>query len=177
MFQMQLHGIEHIAEELKGAVHQGMLNGLEAIGERGSAIVQHNISTPYNGKPAAVATGILVGSVHGDLIQSGNQAKVIIAAHAPADVYNAAVETGTRPHFPPPSALVPWVKLRFHPASEKEALQIAFAISRAIAKRGTKGHFMFQRGLEQLQGEAQGIMEHNIAQAIMATGYKVKEHN
>jgi hypothetical protein len=166
-FKFKTRGVDQVAEELRGAVHQGLLDGLEALGARGSELVQHNVVTPFN----------LGGSIHGDLVTGNDVNKMIIAAHAPADTYVAAVETGTRPHFPPPSALIPWVKLKFHPATDKEAESIAFAIARRIAKKGTQGHFMFERALEQLSGEAQGIMEKNVAQAIIAAGYKTTGAN
>lgn len=41
------------------------------------------------------------------------------------------IEFGTRPHFPPPDALIPWVRRHGMPDSA------AFAIARKIAQRGT----------------------------------------
>ncbi len=170
-FQVKLHGVEKVAPELQSAAHAGILRGLEAVGIRGSVLVQNNIKTPYNGRPAAVASGQLVNSIHGDIIQGDNVNRVVIAAHPPADVYAAPVETGTAPHFPPPQALVPWVKLKFK-VGDKEALSIAFAIAKRISQRGTKGQFMFQRALEQLSGEAASIMERSLAESFAAAGYK-----
>jgi hypothetical protein len=106
-----------------------------------------------------------------DFAGGRNLITATIFAGPPADVYAAPVETGTRPHFPPPSALVPWVKQRFSPGDEKEALSIAFAIARAIAKRGTKGVFMFERTYKQLEQEIPGIAEAEIAKAITAAGF------
>ena len=58
--------------------------------------------------------------------------------------YGPAVEEGTVPHFPPPSALQPWaVRHGFPPGSAG-----AFLVGRAIAKRGTKGHHMLRDGLD-----------------------------
>lgn len=53
--------------------------------------------------------------------------------------YAMAVEKGTRPHFPPVAALEPWA--RRHGA-------VAFLVARAISRRGTKGHHMLERALE-----------------------------
>lgn len=171
-FTAKLAGFDKIPVELRAAVHEGVVRGLEALGTRGSAIVQDNINSPYGNLPPAVAFGNLVNSVHGDILEGGEVNTLIIAAHAPADVYSAPVETGTVPHFPPPSSLVPWVKLRFQPASEKEALSIAFAIAKRISQRGTQGHFMFERALDQLSGEAQSILERQLADALSAAGYR-----
>lgn len=42
------------------------------------------------------------------------------------------IEKGTRPHFPPPDALIPWCRRHgMEPGAE-------WAVARAIAKRGTK---------------------------------------
>lgn len=171
-FKIAITGIDKVPPELQEAAHEGVVRGLEAMGVRGSALVQNNIKTPYNGQPPAVATGELVNSIHGDIIQSDRVSTLVIAAHPPADVYAAPVETGTRPHFPPPDALVPWVKLRFSPSSDKEALSIAFAVAKRISQRGTQGHFMFEQSLEQLSDEAGPIMEKNLAEAFMAAGYR-----
>ena len=53
------------------------------------------------------------------------------ATIAPTVHYGAHVEFGTRPHFPPPSALEPWA--RRHGMN-------AFAVARAISRRGTRRH-------------------------------------
>lgn len=171
-WHISIAGLPQVPIELAEAAHAGIVAGLDMIGARGSSLVQDNIDTPYNGKPAAVAFGQLVNSVHGDIVEGGSVNTVVIAAHPPADVYAAPVETGTRPHFPPPSALVPWVKLKLGAASDKEALSIAFAVAKTIAQRGTQGHFMFERALDQLAGEAGSIMDRALAEALMAAGYK-----
>lgn len=51
--------------------------------------------------------------------------------------YGRAVEEGTRPHFPNPDALRPWVE-RVLGVSGKEADDKAWMIARAISKRGTR---------------------------------------
>lgn len=170
-FSINIAGLENVPPELQEAAHEGIVRGLEDIGIRGSALVQDYIATPYNGRPAAVAFGNLVNSIHGDIIPGSAVNTVIIAAHAPADVYAAPVETGTVPHFPPPEALVPWVKLRFQ-VDDKEALSIAWAISVTMARRGTQGHFMFERAHDQLATEAGPIMEKDMAEAFIAAGYR-----
>lgn len=44
---------------------------------------------------------------------------------------------GTRPHFPPPRAIAPWVAKKWG-YGPKESLGVAFLIARAISVRGTK---------------------------------------
>ena len=56
------------------------------------------------------------------------------AVIGPTIFYAPFVEYGTRPHFPPPVALQPWAKRHgFGPGG-------AFALARAIARRGTRAH-------------------------------------
>jgi hypothetical protein len=52
--------------------------------------------------------------------------------------YGVAVRGGTRPHFPPVRALLPWVIKKFGIGEEKQALKIAWAIAVKISKVGTK---------------------------------------
>ena len=58
--------------------------------------------------------------------------------------------------------------------NEKQALSIAFAIARTIAKRGTKGVHMFDTTLEQLEKEGPGILEVEIATAVQKAGFGKK---
>ena len=61
--------------------------------------------------------------------------------------YAAAVELGTKPHFPPVEPLKDWVKQKLDvPASQVGS--VAHAIVRKIGKRGTKGAHMFRDAFE-----------------------------
>lgn len=59
--------------------------------------------------------------------------------------YGPYVEKGTRPHFPPPSALAGWA--RRHGANP-------FAVARGIAKHGTRAQPFIKPALEQTRGKA-----------------------
>lgn len=59
--------------------------------------------------------------------------------------YGRWVEMGTRPHFPPPSALVRWARLKLRARNPESA---AFAIARKIAKHGTKAQPYMAPGLD-----------------------------
>lgn len=161
-WQFRVVGVDQMTGELRDAVSQGQYNGMEKILLRGQALVVAN--TP-------VATGILANSISEDLQGGGALLRGLIFAGPPADVYAAPVETGAKPHFPPPSALLLWVKKRFGVESEKEALSIAFAVARNIAKRGTTGAHMFQKAFDLLQQEAPGILEVEVAAAVRAAGF------
>lgn len=76
----------------------------------------------------------------GKLKQSGRRKPadpnewVLVTFEAPWAAY---VHQGTKPHFPPPQALVDWVEAVLGVPPE-EALRVAWAVCRTIARRGTK---------------------------------------
>lgn len=170
-WRLKVRGVKKANDTVRRAVREGMRNGLERIGVRGEEIVKENIASPYKGKPAAVFTGGLVNSIDHDVaITPGLGGRVVVFAGAPADVYSAPVETGTRPHFPPVDALIAWVKQKLGATNEKEARRIAFAVARKISRRGTRGHFMFRRALATVRAEARGIMERSLAESLERFG-------
>jgi len=60
------------------------------------------------------------------------------AASEKGFMYGVAVRQGTRPHFPPYRALIPWVIRKLGISLEKEAARVAFLVARKISKVGTK---------------------------------------
>jgi hypothetical protein len=169
----KITGVAEAAPELQAAVREGTQAGLEALGVKGQEMVQENISTPYDGKPAAVCFGNLAGSVFSAFQPLNDMAREVIGVGAAlgADKYAPPVETGARPHFPPPSALLPWVQKKFGFDDEKDALSMAFAVAKSIAKKGTSGHFMFQRALTELELLAPGALEKEIALSLGRHGF------
>lgn len=79
---------------------------------------------------APVDTGRLRASITTKI----EQTKATIAPTVP---YASAVEFGSRPHWPPVSALEPWA--RRHGMN-------AYALARSISRRGTKPHPYMQPG-------------------------------
>jgi hypothetical protein len=175
MWTAKINGVDELSPELRAAAQAGILAGVEKLGVEGQRLVQQNIGTPYDGQPPAVFRGNLMASVIPSVTQEGDQAMTrLVIGVGPslgADTYAAPVETGARPHFPPASALVPWVMMKFGADDEKTALSMAFAVAKSIAKKGTKGHEMFSRGLEQLEPMAAPLLEHEIAQAFVRLGF------
>ncbi len=57
------------------------------------------------------------------------------------------IEYGTKPHFPPVGPLTFWVEKKLG-LTGKEATSVAYAIARTIAKKGTKGRHMFEKGFD-----------------------------
>jgi hypothetical protein len=58
--------------------------------------------------------------------------------------YMKPLEFGSKPHFPPPSALQPWASRHGFPAGSAGA----FLVARVIAARGTKAHHMLRDGIK-----------------------------
>lgn len=57
--------------------------------------------------------------------------------------YAPDIEYGTKPHFPPPQALMPWVQRKLHVGHERAA-SVAHLIARKIARTGTKARPIFR---------------------------------
>jgi hypothetical protein len=161
-FQIKVHGADAATAEMAAAIRLGLQHGLEKLAEKGAALVQQY---------SPVASGILANSITTGYEYTKTSLTALIFAGPPADVYAAPVEFGTRPHFPPPSELLPWVKLKFQPKDEKEALSIAFAIAKNISKRGTQGAEMFAKALLQIEEMARPVTEAELANALVAAGF------
>ncbi len=169
----QIRGIENATPEMQAAVHEGTQAGLEDLGIKGAEMVQQNITTPFDGKPPAVCFENLVGSITSEFQWLADAAHEIIGVgpQLGADKYAAPVETGAVPHFPPPSALLPWVQKKFDIDDEKDALSAAFAVAASIKKRGTQGHEMFSRALTDLEPLAVPTLEKEIALSLARHGF------
>lgn len=166
-FSFKITGVAEATGELKNAILLGAQRGMEKVGLRGVSLVQEH--TPVG------ATANLIHGVFAQFHQEGPAMHEVIAVGAPADVYAAPVETGTKPHFPPPDALLLWVQKKLRVENEKQARSIAFLVARKISKKGTAGAHMFEHAFTQLQQEAQGIMEREIAVAVEKAGFGRKK--
>jgi hypothetical protein len=163
-------GLDTATAQIQSAVRVGVQNALNVAGARGETLVKEAILNPYLGRPPAVATGNLVNSITFQVAQQPGISSARIFAGAPADQYAGYVEAGTGPHFPPPSALLLWVQKKFSPSTERQALSIAFAIARKIAKRGVSAFGMFARAFAKLEAELPGIFNTQIAKTIESSG-------
>jgi len=67
--------------------------------------------------------------------------------------YAPYVEFGTRPHWPPFSALQPWARRHGFPPGRAGA----FLVARVIAARGTKARRFFRNAFEANLGRVQGF--------------------
>lgn len=90
----------------------------------------------------AVDTNELIQGIHAE--HSANGLESTIKPSDKADKYAAAVEYGTKPHFPPISAIEPWAERHGIPA---------FLVARKIAREGTEPRHFWRDTFEDLQEE------------------------
>lgn len=167
-FSYRITGVAEATGELKAAMLLGIAHGLEKVGLRGVQLVDQH--TPVG------ATGNLIHGVFAQFHQEGPVMHEVIAVAPPAEVYAGPVETGTRPHFPPfDGSLLLWVQKKEPQLNEKQARSLAFLIARKISKKGTQGAHMFELAFQQLQQEAPGILEQQIAIAVEQAGFGGKQ--
>lgn len=73
--------------------------------------------------------------------------------------YGVAVRAGSRPHFPPYEALIPWVRAKLHVAEER-VRSVAFLVARKISRVGTKANpyhiRVFDRNVDHLKDIMKG---------------------
>lgn len=99
-----------------------------------------------------VDTGRLRSSIQYRVM--GKQARVYVQAK-----YGVFVHEGTRPHFPPIKAIEPWAR--------KRGLN-AFAVARAIARKGTKGHPFMRNAAEASKGDVSEFFREGIQNVIIS---------
>jgi len=99
---------------------------------------------------APVDTGRLRASITQSVESTEDVVKGVVGSNVK---YAPYVETGTRPHWPPVSALETWA--RSHGTS-------AFLVARAIAQRGTKAHKYLQRAYEDNLGRIMSMFDRAI---------------
>jgi hypothetical protein len=167
-----IQGLDGLDVELQAQARLGVHDGLEILGIEGSRMVQDNIASPFNGRPAAVDTTNLLNSVTSSVSDEPAMTRLLIGVGPAlgADIYAAPVETGARPHMPPIAALIPWVMRKMGASDEKTATSIAWAVAKSIAKKGTQGHEMFERAQIDLEPLAVPALERAISARLMAGG-------
>lgn len=85
---------------------------------------------------------------------SQDHLEVVITAGA---AYTLAVDKGTKPHFPPVAALIPWAKR--HPLFGVTPEMSAFLIAKAISQRGTKARNFIEPVITPAKAEAIRLMK------------------
>lgn len=97
---------------------------------------------------APVDTGRLRASISSEIEE-------FVATISPKVHYGVFVELGTRPHWPPPSALQPWAQRHGFPPGSAGA----FLVARAISQHGTKPQPYMQPAAQQSQPEIEAFAQ------------------
>lgn len=109
-------------------------------------------------KNAPVDTGRLRSSISSEIRTEGIGGEKVIGVVGSNVVYAAAVELGSRPHFPPPGVLDAWVSR--HGGGD------AFLVARAIARRGTKPSKFLQRAFESNQVKIVRLLDTAVSEIV-----------
>lgn len=147
------------------AIELQQLASLEAAWQQAPAMVERELHGFFAGavahlegeviERAPAAHGLLRASMFGEYRVNDGEGIGVVASASP---YAVPVELGTRPHMPPVQPLVDWAMTKLGLDAD-EARQAGFRIARAIARRGTKGQFMFRDAFA--ANEAQVIAQFN----------------
>lgn len=116
------------------AMHKAML----AAGSETASLLEHYIGRVTPEGVGGARTG-LKASIFSEIRENGTRITTITGTNK---AYAMPVEFGRRPGQKPPpvNALLDWVGLRFGISDPKRVKRMAFLISRAIGKRGTRAY-------------------------------------
>ena len=153
-------------ERFPAALRRGIERGLVRSTALLRRAVETNIRTPLGAKPPAVAFGVLANSVTAEVSQERTRAVGRVFVKPPVDRYGLFVEFGTQPHRPPLNPLISWARVKFNMTDPKKIRATAHAVQGKIAKRGTRGHFMFTRAIEENEEKVVSILEEEIERAL-----------
>lgn len=114
-------------------------------------------------KRTPVDQGLLRASISGRVVDLWPRVEGIAGSPLP---YVTPVELGSQPHWPPREPIQSWVRRKFG-VTGKAMVSLAFLVARAISRRGTRPHHMFQQGLalgQQLAPRVIGAAVERVAQ-------------
>lgn len=153
---VRLEGVDEIARRWQAAP-QRFAERMRGFMSRATLLLEGEVkkNTPVN-------TGALRASITHQIKGVGAEMQGIVGT---VKQYAPYVETGTRPHWPPPAPIRYWVmrKLRLRgPALET----VTFLVQRAIARRGTRGAQMFQKAFENTRAQIAEMWTRTWTEAI-----------
>lgn len=143
---IEIDGLDELVESFANAgsnVHRigkGFLKQLSDYGVKQVQIRVLNIG--------AVDTNELIQGIHYELSSTGLES--VIKPSEKADSYAAAIEFGSKPHWPPISALEGWAERHGIPA---------YLVARKIAREGTEARPYWQPAYEDLDKYVQGELQ------------------
>lgn len=129
-YNVALHG-------LMPELEQAAIKGMRSTSRAGVAVMVESIE-----ESGAVNTGHLKKSTSSHNVEKGAE----LVVDAP---YAMAVNYGSRPHMMPIQPLIDWALRKFK-VDEEEAKEIAYAVRRKIATKGTKPTMFRELAIEQI---------------------------
>lgn len=116
-----------------------------------------------------VATGELINTMRGEVIVG----EVLYVFQLELQDYWKYIENDTRPHFPPPSAILKWIESKPIIPREVSGItptkeQLSYLIGRKIAREGTKGTLDLSETIEQLNERYTKLIEDALEQDILS---------
>lgn len=165
--QLSSGRLEKFLDKLPDALSKGIERGLERATEHLRSAVAELAQSPL-GASTVGSFGEYAASVRGAVQDERGRSIGEVFLAPPADQYGLFVEVGTQPHFPPPGALLGWVRRRLGIAAERQVREVAFLIGRKIARQGTQGHFFFEKALRDNEQKVIALLEQELDQALTA---------
>lgn len=142
--EVEVRGEQEVKRKLEQAARD--LHGDALIdGMHKAALVVENPAKRY----APVDTGHLRASITHEVRVEGLGGQTVLGVVGSKVVYAAAMEEGSRPHFPPPGALDAW--------AERHGTN-GFLVARAISRRGTKARRFLGRAFEESKPKIVAIL-------------------
>lgn len=155
--------LDELPQALRRAVDRGLERATELLRSAVAALAQ----SPF-GVSSSQPFGEYAGSVRGAVREESGRPTGHVFLAPPADQYGRFVEVGSRPHFPPPGALDGWVRRRLGISDARQVREVAFLIGRKIARRGTPGHFFFERALRENEARVAALLDEEVNRALEA---------
>lgn len=112
---------------------------------------------------AVGVTGLLRQSITSE--RRDGSGEISAAVFSPLN-YAAAVELGTKPHYPPIEPLQDWVRKKLDVSEEKDVEHVARMIQLKIGRQGTKGQNMFGSTLGRLTPQLAEIVRRAFGRAL-----------
>ena len=137
---MSIKGMEELSKRFRDPQTVGRA-ARKGLSQMGQAVRREAVQRA----PVGVSGG--GGGLRGSIVVQVERGPIPLEARVgPTVAYGAPVEFGSRPHMPPVSALIDWVRLKAARGAPNPE-RIAWAIARTIARRGTRAQPYMRPGL------------------------------
>ena len=130
-------------DRLVGEMAVAAKKGLRKAGMKIIADAQRNMRTAGHNGRTLNNTGRLSQSGRVQDVEGGEDVEIGFFSQSGQRGYAAAVEYGSRAHWPPKQEIDSWVQKKLR-APKKDIASIGFLVRRAISRKGTQPHPFFE---------------------------------